>query len=300
MKRSGSAALNGDLRQGNALTYRILTSKRPGLSRGLPPGKEDLAWVANSATLISGQRDAVLVDTFLTSDQARILTDWVVASGKNLTAIYITHGHGDHFFGLVPLLERFPHARAIATSKVVEAMERQLSRDLLENFWRKLFPGQIPERLAVAEPLRNSEFELEGHALVAVDAGHSDTTYSTFLHVPSIDLVAGGDVVYNGIHPYLAETDTKSRIEWIAALDKVETLRPKAVIAGHKVPENDDNPRIIDETRQYLRDFNRLDETTSNARELYDAMLKIYPNRVNPGALWGGANKAKELAQPEK
>ena len=82
MKRSGSAALNGDLRQGNALTYRILTSKRPGLSRGLPPGKEDLAWVANSATLISGQRDAVLVDTFLTSDQARILTDWVVASGK--------------------------------------------------------------------------------------------------------------------------------------------------------------------------------------------------------------------------
>jgi len=300
MKRSGSAALNGDLRQGNALTYRILTSKRPGLSRGLPPGKEDLAWVANSATLISGQRDAVLVDTFLTSDQARILTDWVVASGKNLTAIYITHGHGDHFFGLVPLLERFPHARAIATSKVVEAMERQLSRDLLENFWRKLFPGQIPERLAVAEPLRNSEFELEGHALVAIDAGHSDTTYSTFLHVPSIDLVAGGDVVYNGIHPYLAETDTKSRIEWIAALDKVETLRPKAVIAGHKVPENDDNPRIIDETRQYLRDFNRLDETTSNARELYDAMLKIYPNRVNPGALWGGANKAKELAQPEK
>ena len=300
MKRSGSAALNGDLRQGNALTYRILTSKRPGLSRGLPPGKEDLAWVANSATLISGQRDAVLVDTFLTSDQARILTDWVVASGKNLTAIYITHGHGDHFFGLVPLLERFPHARAIATSKVVEAMERQLSRDLLENFWRKLFPGQIPERLAVAEPLRNSEFELEGHALVAVDAGHSDTTYSTFLHVPSIDLVAGGDVVYNGIHPYLAETDTKSRIEWIAALDKVETLRPKAVIAGHKVPENDDNPRIIDETRQYLRDYNRLDETTSNARELYDAMLKIYPNRVNPGALWGGANKAKELAQPEK
>jgi len=300
MKRSGSAALNGDLRQGNALTYRILTSKRPGLSRGLPPGKEDLAWVANSATLISGQRDAVLVDTFLTSEQARILTDWVVASGKNLTAIYITHGHGDHFFGLVPLLERFPHARAIATSKVVEAMERQLSRDLLENFWRKLFPGQIPERLAVAEPLRNSEFELEGHALVAIDAGHSDTTYSTFLHVPSIDLVAGGDVVYNGIHPYLAETDTKSRIEWIAALDKVETLRPKAVIAGQKVPENDDNPRIIDETRQYLRDFNRLDETTSNARELYDAMLKIYPNRVNPGALWGGANKAKELAQPEK
>jgi len=54
MKRSGSAARNGDPYEDNALTYRILTSKRAGLSRGLPPGKENLAWVANSATLISG------------------------------------------------------------------------------------------------------------------------------------------------------------------------------------------------------------------------------------------------------
>ncbi len=114
---------------------------------------------------------------------------------------------------------------------------------------------------------------------------------------PSIDLLVGGDVVYNGIHPYLAETDTKSRLEWIAALDRLETLQPKAVIAGHKIPENADDPRIIGETRQYLRDFNRLDAMTLTARELYDAMLEIYPNRANPGSLWGGANKAKELAR---
>jgi hypothetical protein len=106
--------------------------------------------------------------------------------------------------------------------------------------------------------------------------------------------------VYNGIHLYLGETDTKSRLEWIATLDRLETLRPKAVVAGHKIPENDDDPRIIDETRRYLRDFNRLNAETSTARELYDAMLEIYPDRANPGSLWGGANKAKELAQAAK
>ena len=68
-------------------------------------------WVANSSTLISGERDAVLVDTFLTTEQSRRLMDWVVASGKNLTTIYVTHGHGDHFFGLAPLLERFPRGK---------------------------------------------------------------------------------------------------------------------------------------------------------------------------------------------
>jgi glyoxylase-like metal-dependent hydrolase (beta-lactamase superfamily II) len=279
-----------------ALKWDVLTIKRPGLTRDLPAGKEELMWVANSSTLIFGKRDAVLVDTFLTTEQSQTLLDWVVASGKNLTAIYITHGHGDHFFGLAPLLERFPKARAVATPAIVEAMHQQLSPASIENFWRKLFPGQIPDRLLVAEPIEDNELELEGHKLVAVNTGRTDTAQSTCLHVPSIGLLIGGDVVYNGIHTYLGETDTQSRLEWISTLDKLEALQPKAVIAGHKIPENDDDPRIIGETRQYLLDFNRLNEATKTARELYDAMLDLHPNRANPGSLWGAANAAKKPA----
>ncbi len=253
-------------------------------------------WVANSSTLIYGEHDAVLVDTFLTTGQSQTLLDWVLASGKNLTAIYVTHGHGDHFFGLASLRERFPRAKAVATPEVVKAMHESLSPASIENFWRRLFPGEIPDRLLVAEPLEDNELELEGHKLEAVNAGWTDTAHSTYLHVPSIGLIVGGDVVYNGIHPYLGETDTQSRLEWISTLDKLEALNPKAVVAGHKVPENDDDPRIIGETRQYLRDFNRLNAATTTARQLYDAMLEIYPDRVNPGSLWGAANTAKKHA----
>lgn len=275
------------------LQWEVLTSKRPGLSRDLPPGKEALLWVSNSSTLIYGARDAVLVDTFLTIEQSQVLLNWVIASGKNLTTIYLTHGHGDHVFGVGTLLERFPDAKAVATPEVVAGMRAQVSPTWLEGFWRKLFPGQIPEHLPVADPLPDNELELEGHKLVAVNTGRTDTAQSTCLHVPSIGLIVGGDVVYNGIHPYLAETSTESRREWIAALDELEALTPLAVIAGHKIPENKDEPRIIAETRQYLRDFNRLDEATTTVRELYDAMLELYPDRVNPGSLWGAAKAAK-------
>ena len=278
------------------LRWDVFTSKRPGLSRDLPPGKEALMWVSNSSTLIHGERDAVLVDTFLTIDQSQTLLNWVIASGKNLTAIYLTHGHGDHIFGTGALLEHFPNAKAVATPEVVEAMRQQLSPTLLEGFWRKLFPGQIPEHLPIADPLQSNELELEGHKLVVVNTGKTDTAQSTCLHLPSVGLLVGGDVVYNGIHPYLAETNMESRREWIAALDKLEALNPRTVIAGHKVPENQDDPRIIAETRQYLRDFNRLDATTTTARELYDAMLELYPDRANPGSLWGGAKIAKKSA----
>jgi glyoxylase-like metal-dependent hydrolase (beta-lactamase superfamily II) len=277
------------------LSWEVLTIKRRGFTRDTPAGKEELKWVANSSTLIAGERDAVLVDTFLTIAQGQTLLDFVVASGKNLSTIYITHGHADHFFGLAPLLERFPRAKALATPEVVKAMREELAPESIDGFWRRLFPGEIPERLLVAEPLDGGQLDLEGHKLVIVNTGRTDTAHSTSLHVPSNGLIVAGDVVYNGIHPYLGETDAQSRREWIAALDKLEALKPKAVVAGHKIPGNDDDPRDIGRTRDYLRDFNRLLEATTSARELYDEMLKLHPDRVNPGSLWSGAKAAHKI-----
>jgi glyoxylase-like metal-dependent hydrolase (beta-lactamase superfamily II) len=288
------AALEVHTAVSNDLTWSVLAQKRRSLTRDLPPGNEALAWVANSSTLICGTRDAVLVDTFLTIEQSRALADWVAASGRDLKAIYVTHPHGDHYFGLGMLLERFPHARAVATPEVAKAMREDLSSPSIDDFWRKLFPGEIPDQLLAAEPLQDGRIDLEGHPLIAVSTGRTDTAYSTSLHVPSLKLIVAGDVVYNGIHPYLAETDARSRREWIDALDRLDALKPTAVVAGHKVPENEDDPGDIGRTRQYLRDFDRLNESTTTPSALYEAMLQLYPDRANPGSLWRGANAAKQ------
>ena len=271
----------------------FVTPGIPIVTRDLPPGVREAYFQAMASTLIYGMRDAVLVDAFMTVKQANALADWVAAKGKNLTTIYITHGHGDHWFGIGTLLERFPNARAVATPNVVKVMRQQASPEGLK-IWKAAFPDQIPNRLVIAEELKGNAIDLEGRELVAVELGHTDTDYTSCLNVPSIGLVVAGDAAYNDVHLYLAESNAQTRREWISALDKIESLNPGAVVATHKRPENDDNPRIIEETRQYIRDFDRLAETTTSAQELYDKMLELYPSRVNPGwALWSSAHAVK-------
>ena len=276
----------------------FVTPGIPIVTIDLPPGITQAYFQAMASTLIYGARDAVLVDAFMTVKQASALADWVAAKNKNLTTIYITHGHGDHWFGVGTLLERFPNVTALATPEVVKVMRQNASPERLSKGWKAAFPGQIPDRLVIAEELKGNVIDLEGQELVAVELGHTDTDQTTCLNVPSIGLVVAGDAAYNDVHLYLAESNVQTRREWISALDKIESLNPCAVIASHKRPENDDNPTIIEQTRQYIRDFDRLAEKTRTAQELYTKMLELYPNRVNPGwALWSSARAVKPLSQ---
>ena len=278
-----------------SLTWEVfLAPSIPAIAPDVPPGETARPWPPISSTLISGERDAVLVDTPITVEQSRALVNWVVARGKNLTTIYATHGHGDHFFGTSTVLERFPGARFVARPEVIKVMRQQASPESLETFWNPRFPDQISSQLAIAEELTGNVINLEGHDLVSVPLGFTDTASTTCLHVPSIGLIVAGDAAYNGDHLHLSESpDQQKRQEWIAALDKMESLKPRAVIAGHKRVGNDDSPRIIEETRKYIRDFERLAMQTTTARELYDEMLKLYPDWINRGALWSSVLAVK-------
>ena len=277
-----------------ALKYATTYARRAGLTRDLPEGdNEDLRWVSNTATLIYGEREAVLVDTFTTIEQNEELIDWVRGFDRNLTYVYVTHGHGDHCFGVKQLQEAFPGVRAVATAGTVEACRQQGSQEFVDSFWGALFPGQIPMPQVAPEALDGDGFELEGHRLEVIETGFTDTLDSTALWVPDLRLLVAGDVAYNGIHLYTPETTTETRDAWANAIDDLEGLDPAFVVAGHKRPELDDDPAILAETQQYLRDFNRVEAETTTSRELYEAMLSLHPDRANPGALWGGAKAAK-------
>jgi len=285
--------------QSASLSWDVFVAPSEPLSGGdLAPGEKQAFWSPVSATLISGERDAVLVDALLTVGQAQDLAEWVAATGKNLTAVYITHGHGDHWFGLGTVLARFPNARAFALPPAVEQARGGSTPEFFEAFWNPRFAGRLPSDLVFPDPLKEPKIYLEGHELLAVELLHTDTDHTSGLWVPDVGLIVAGDAAYNDVHLYLAESDPQSRREWIAALDTIESLHPQTVIAGHQRAGRHDGPEIIEETRQYISDFDRIAETAGTARELYDQVLALYPDRINPNVVWRSANAVKPPAPP--
>ncbi|AEW99579.1 MBL fold metallo-hydrolase [Streptantibioticus cattleyicolor] len=237
-----------------------------------------------TSTLIHGERDAALVDPPFTHDQIAEVGDWIEASGKRLRYVYVTHGHGDHWFGTGELLKRFPGATVYATEGTITVMREQATTGRAQ-LWDKQWPGLIPDSPVLAEPVPADGFELEGDVLRAVETGHTDTDHTTVLHVPSTGLVIAGDVAYNGVHQYFLEGADGG----LDALDQVEALDPTAVVAGHKNTALPDSPAVLDQTRRYLRDVAELLDTCSNARDFFDEMLRRHPDRLNPGPVWYGA-----------
>ncbi|MFJ9725036.1 MBL fold metallo-hydrolase [Streptomyces sp. NPDC101209] len=240
-----------------------------------------------SVTLVHAERDAVLIDPPLTSAQAEAVGDWVEATGKNLTHIFATHGHGDHWFTAGVLADRFG-AQVVATEGTISEMHRNVA--LRPVFWDRLFPQQIPDAPVTAVTVPGNRLTLEGHDLLIVEVGHSDTDETSVLHVPDLELVVAGDVVYNGVHQYLAESGDGGRDAWRKAIATVEELRPRRIVTGHKNKRlDDDAERAIAETRRYLDAVDELLGKHDDALGFFEAMLERFPDRLNPGALWGGA-----------
>ncbi|MFJ7072958.1 MBL fold metallo-hydrolase [Streptomyces sp. NPDC098781] len=255
---------------------------------GSLPNGEPRLFSPLSTTLIYGREDAVLVEAPLLTDQAEQVGDWIEGHGKRLTHIFITHGHGDHWFTADLLAKRFG-AQVVASAGTIKQMHASVAGRA--PVWDKAWPGQIPPTQVTADTVPDNRFALEGHDLFIVEVGHSDGDDTTVLHVPDLDLVVAGDVLYNGVHQYLGQSMGGGRDAWRRAIETVEALDPRWIVAGHKDKARDDDAtRLFAETRAYLDAADELLVEHDTALGFFDAMLERFPDRgLGTLTLWSSA-----------
>jgi glyoxylase-like metal-dependent hydrolase (beta-lactamase superfamily II) len=259
------------------------------------PGWDDsipATWPASTSTLISGDRDAVLVDALLTTSEGQRLAAWVQNTGKQPRVIFVTHGHADHFFGAGPVLDAFPGAQLLACDQqVVDEARDQTAPKVMAN-WNSRFAGQISQSPAVPALTSSHESGLEGHPLLFHTIGGADGVLATIVHVPDTQTICSGDIVYNNIHMWLRNSTPDTRQTWLASLDAVAALKASTIITGHKDPDapDDNATRVLDQSRRYIEDFDQTVAKSSTPTGIIDVMLAKYPAYGNRYTLFTAAS----------
>jgi hypothetical protein len=246
-----------------------------------------------SGTLIHGDSEAILVDTPLSISQTEDLAGWIKATApfKDLRYVYITRGHGDHWFGLTVLRKHWLSLRALATPGTIAHMHEQLKPETLEGIWLTLFPGrQIPPRQRWSCP-RQWTLAPWSSTSKAMSSAPSKSGIQIRITRPCCTCPVSGSwsratQFMVTCTKYFGEATTvEKRKEWLRALDTIEALDPHTVIAGHKRAGTADGLLNVCKTRQYILDFEDAVDKASNWEEQVRKMLRRHPNRINPHAI---------------
>ena len=251
----------------------------------LPFEKGKGTFAATTSTLVSGPSETLLIDAQHIRSDVAALGDVIERRGRRLSTIYVTHGHADHWYGAGELVARFPGGRVVATPPVLEYIHQAAEVEAQQ--WAAMFGDRVAKPTAVPEPLDGLSLELEGYELQIVEVGQGDIRPSTVVHIPAIETVVAGDVVYNQIHAMLGLSGPSGWERWLQSLDAIEKLDPKLIVCGHRKPESSDGEvsRMLDETRSYIGDFAQGAQSLDNAEELINLMKSKYPDFGNPWTL---------------
>jgi glyoxylase-like metal-dependent hydrolase (beta-lactamase superfamily II) len=249
-----------------------------------------------SSALVAGEKDAVLIDGQLTLADAHRLVGAILDAKKNLTTVYVTHWHPDHYFGLVVVKQAFPKAKIVAQPATVAEIKKTWQAKVKQ--WGPMFGDNLTAKPVIPAPVAGNKLTLEGQTLEIHGPVQGDATTNSYVWIPSIKAVVTGDIVYQGVYPWTAETTPETRQAWLKTLDELSALAPAVVVAGHKDPKLKDDITGIEATRAYLKDFDAAVAASKSAEELEAKMKAKYPKLQEDIVLHIGAGAAFPAPAP--
>jgi glyoxylase-like metal-dependent hydrolase (beta-lactamase superfamily II) len=235
----------------------------------------DQFW-ANSV-VIEGSHEVMLVDAQLTRANAEKVLQVIKATHKPLSVIYITHEHADHFLGLEVFQEAYPGVRILANSNVVDRINKVYQEKI--DKWQGLLGSDAASHVVAISKYDENLIGFEHSSIEILKNLQGDTDANTMLWFPGQKTLVAGDVVFNDMHVYTAETNASARKRWLDSLNKIRALKPAAVIPGHsKAGAAIDATSAVDFTEKYLLIFEEEVKKANTPDDLVKAMKERFPS----------------------
>ena len=213
---------------------------------------DDQFWT--NSVILEGTHEVMLVDAQLTKTNAERVLQEIKETKKPLSIIYITHEHADHFLGLEVFKEAYPRVRIIANSAVVDRINK-VYREKIDK-WKTILGSGATSQVVAIEKFDSNLIRFERSKIEVLKNIQGDTDENTMLWIPGQRILVGGDVVFNNMHVYTAETDSQARRKWLDSLNTIRELKPSVVIPGHShVGAPLDASTAVDFTETYLLAF---------------------------------------------
>jgi glyoxylase-like metal-dependent hydrolase (beta-lactamase superfamily II) len=262
-------------------------SGQDGFSIKVSTSPDDQFWT--NSVIVEGVHEVMLVDAQLTKTSAEKVLQQIKETKKPLSIIYITHEHADHFLGLEVFKEAYPRVRIIATSAVVDRINKVYQEKI--DKWKKILGSGATSHAVAISKLDGNFITFESSKIEVLKNIQGDTDENTMLWIPGQRILIAGDVVVNNVHVYTAETDSKARGKWLNALQKIRELKPSVVIPGHsKVGAPLDASTAVDFTENYLLAFEEELKKAKDPDSLINTMKDKFPSADFLLALERGAN----------
>src|SRR5260370_23409134 len=183
---------------------------------------DDQFWV--NSVVIEGEHEVMLVDAQLTKTNAERVLEEIKETKKPLSIVYITHEHADHFLGLEVFKEAYPEVRIIATCAVVDRIN-MIYQEKIDK-WKKILGSGATSHAVAISRFDGNSIEFEGAKIEVLKDIQGDTDENTMLWIPGQRILIAGDVLFNDMHVYTAETYSKARGKWLNSLQNIRELKP--------------------------------------------------------------------------
>jgi glyoxylase-like metal-dependent hydrolase (beta-lactamase superfamily II) len=247
---------------------------------------DDQFWT--NSVIIEGTREVMLVDAQLTKTSAERVLQEIKDTKKPLSIVYITHEHADHFLGLEVFKDAYPGVKIIANSAVVDRAARIYQQKI--DKWKQILGSGAASRVVAIEKVDANFIAFDGSKIEVLKRMQGDTDENTMLWIPGQRILIAGDVLFNDMHLYTAETDSNTRGKWLNSLNKIRELNPSVVVPGHsKVGAHLDASTAVDFTENYLLAFEEEFKKAKDPDGFIIAMKQRFPSAEFLVALERGA-----------